>query len=292
MLQETSKNIHIYGITETHLNKSIQDTEVTISGYSFVRKHRATGAGGSVGCYIRDDVKWKRKSDLERLSVEGLWIEIFFQNSKSILLCITYRPPDSSKHLDANFECNFEEIISLASKERKETIITGDLNCNYLNNADHKPLKRMLQLHGFKQIIKQPTRTTSRTRSGIKIWYQDLGQDLISTTHERRISKHIVIANSISDYDLTGIIRKMNCLKFKPRKINTRSMTNYNVSQFKSELRETSWETIINENNLQSTWNLFKQILTAIINRHAPLTEKKVRGRLSMADKRIKNENE
>ncbi|CAB4046261.1 Hypothetical predicted protein, partial [Paramuricea clavata] len=46
MLQETSKRIHIFGITESHLNKNIQDSEVAISGYNFIRKDRKNGCGG------------------------------------------------------------------------------------------------------------------------------------------------------------------------------------------------------------------------------------------------------
>ena len=146
---------------------------------------------------------------MEKPSVEALWVEIFFQKSNYILLCIICRPPGSSKHLDANFENNFEELISLVIEENKETIVVGDLNCKYLNNADHKSIKQILQLHGLKQIIKQPTRITSRSRSLI---------DIICTTHENRIPKHTVIANSISDHDIIGITTKMNCLKFKTRK--------------------------------------------------------------------------
>ncbi|CAB4011690.1 Hypothetical predicted protein [Paramuricea clavata] len=56
-------------------------------------------------------------------------------------------------------------------------------------------------------------------------------------------------------------------------------MANCNVSQFKSDLREIPWETLINENDVQASWDLFKQTLTTIINRHAPLIEKKVKGR-------------
>ena len=78
MLQETNKNIQIYGITESHLHKNMQDPKVAISGYSFTRKDRAKSFGGGVGCYIREDINWKRRSDLEKPSVEALWIEIFF----------------------------------------------------------------------------------------------------------------------------------------------------------------------------------------------------------------------
>ncbi len=44
-------------------------------------------------------------------------------------------------------------------------------------------------------------------------------------------------------------------------------------------MREIPWETLMDENDIQSSWNSFKQTLMIIINRHAPLIEKKVRGR-------------
>ena len=91
---------------------------------------------------------------MEKPSVKALWIEIFFQKSNSILLCIIY--------LDAYFEKNFKDMNSLVSEENIATILIWDLNGNYLNNADHMSIKRILQLYGLKQIIKQPTQITSR----------------------------------------------------------------------------------------------------------------------------------
>ena len=44
-------------------------------------------------------------------------------------------------------------------------------------------------------------------------------------------------------------------------------------------MRETPWDTLIDEDDVQSSWNSFKQTLTNVINQHAPLIEKKVRGR-------------
>ena len=79
MLQETSKNIQIYGTTELHVHKNVQDPEVAISGYSFVRKDRAKGFGRW------DGLLYSRRSDLQKPSVEALWIEIFFRSL--ILFC-------------------------------------------------------------------------------------------------------------------------------------------------------------------------------------------------------------
>eukprot|EP00794_Sanderia_malayensis_P002579 gene2579-2978_t len=43
LLQEISKDIHIFGITETHLNRSINDKEIHIADYDIIRKDRNPG---------------------------------------------------------------------------------------------------------------------------------------------------------------------------------------------------------------------------------------------------------
>ena len=100
LFTETLKNIHILGVTETHLNSVIDSSLLSVDGYTFIRKDRTSGAGGGVGCYIRNDLNWERRSDLETPEMEAIWIEIFQKNSSSLLISIMYRPPDSSKHLD------------------------------------------------------------------------------------------------------------------------------------------------------------------------------------------------
>ena len=228
------------------------------------------GTWGGVGCYIRNDIHWQRREDLEQKGIEAMWIEILVKNSKSFLVCIIYRPPDSSKYLDRNFEEKFDDMITTAMAENKETIIAGDMNCNYLDQLNHKAIRNTLKLNGFKQVINEATRTTIKTSTLI---------DVIITTDEQRISNQIVIANSISDHDLTGAIRKMTCEKFKPGKIYSRSYAKYNSEEFKADLRELPWEKVIKEKEVNSAWYIFKQLLSSVIDKHASHKEKIVRGR-------------
>jgi exonuclease III len=132
LLKEANRSIDIFAITETHLQHDIKDGELNLDDYIFVRKDRETGIGGGVGCFIREDVKWQRRTDLERAGLEALWLEIFVKNSKSFLVCILYRPPNSSKHLHKDFESIFQDMLSTAVCEDKETILLGDLNADYL----------------------------------------------------------------------------------------------------------------------------------------------------------------
>ena len=104
-------------------------------------------------------------------------------------------------------------MLEVGVNENKETIIAGDLNCNYLIKNDQREIKDALRLNGFKQVIDRPTRITATSKTLI---------DIIATTHPNRIERSIVEANSLSDHDVTGVVRKLHCVKFKPRKIYCR----------------------------------------------------------------------
>ena len=53
-------NAAVIGITETKLDKTVYDPEVTIDGYSIVRNDR-NRKGGGVACYIRRNICYSRK---------------------------------------------------------------------------------------------------------------------------------------------------------------------------------------------------------------------------------------
>ena len=151
------KNLHIFSLSETHLSAD-NEVEVQIEGYKFIGKSRSSGKGGGVGVYISTSVPFHRRTDLEDEVIECIWIEILFPKTKSFLIGIVYRPPDSSKHLCADFNCKFESMLSTVSSEDKECILTDDINCNYLVPSDHKEIKSILASYGLKQLISTPTR--------------------------------------------------------------------------------------------------------------------------------------
>ena len=60
-----------------------------------------------------------------------------------------------------------ESLISSVESEDKNTIMLGDTNCNFLDNSDNdtKHLKRILVTYKLTPLIKEPTRTTSDTKT-------------------------------------------------------------------------------------------------------------------------------
>ena len=207
---------------------------------------------------------------MEVNGIECLWIELLMKRSRSILLGIIYRPPDTSKYLDKDFEAKCEDMLNMVLSEDKEVIMTGDLNCNYKKKADNKTLKEIVKMNGFEQVIKESTRVTQDTSTLI---------DVVLTTHSTRILKSIVANIGISDHELTGVIRRMHCVKYKPRKITYRDYSHYHTEALKSELNKVPWENVVKIQETNIAWNLFKEYLSTIIEKFAPLKERTVRGR-------------
>ena len=270
LLKETSGKIDILGISETHLNSDIMQEEVKVNGYTFIRNDRKTGPGGGVGCFIRNDLGWQRRTDLEYDGVEAIWLEIFIKNARSLLVCNIYRPPITSKYLHPEFETVFEDMINTSMCEDKQTILVGDMNADYLQQSKDRNIKRIISTNGLKQLIKKPTRVTKDSSTLI---------DIIATSHEQNILKTMTYANSISDHDLVGMIMKKNNRKFKPRTIYTRNFAKYNEANYKENLRNLDWENVTQEPDINNAWDTFKSLLKSVIDKHAPLTKKRVRGR-------------
>ena len=79
--------------------------------------------------------------------------------------------------------------------EKKETLIMGDFNWNYLLNKDCTNFKEQLYLNGLVQLIKEATRTTKTSRTLI---------DLLLSNKPEHLCDIEVIPSAISDY---GVIR-------------------------------------------------------------------------------------
>ena len=213
-----------------------------------------------------------RRSDLE--IDESVWIEIFLPKSKGILFGTFYRPPSESvSQPDLDYMDRFYNSLDCAAAEGKEIIVNGDFNCDYLPKKpshETKKLKEIFKSFGLTQLINEPRRTTSTTATLI---------DLFATTNPRNISRAIVAESCLSDHDMLISVRKINNLKEQPRVIKCRNYAKYDPTIFCSDLKEVPWDTVLSLTNVDEAWSLWKYNFTAECDKHAPLIDKKVRGR-------------
>jgi len=120
----------VIGLTETWAVESIEDSELSIEGYTMFRRDRMIGVktrGGGVLLYIKNSINAvEREEYADKNFPECIWCEIEVGREKT-LVGICYRPPDSSKAQD---EALFK-LIESASNEK--LLIMGDFNFADLN---------------------------------------------------------------------------------------------------------------------------------------------------------------
>ena len=89
-----SNHIHVLALSETHLDSSFVDAEVSIYNYTLFRKDRNKYEGG-VALYIQNQIPAKERNDIMVSDIEALLVQVHLPYSKPILIGCCYRPPNA-----------------------------------------------------------------------------------------------------------------------------------------------------------------------------------------------------
>ena len=154
----------IIGLTETWLNRSVTDEDVNIDGYNLFRKDRSFNSYGGLNLYVKSHIFCKRRSDLEIVDTECIWLELVLQN-KHMLFGLFYRPPNSpASTLD-----KIEQSIDLAiDTNTNDIVITGDFNIDFSSNRNNR-FCNFLQTYDLSQLIEEYTHFTEHSESLIDL---------------------------------------------------------------------------------------------------------------------------
>ena len=170
--------------------------------------------------YVKENIYYKRREDLEIRGVETIWIKIA-NNHKRILFGLFYRPPNSG----ANYFNNIEDSIALVVDTGiPDIIITGDFNFNFLHPLSRRKNDSLCTQFFLYQTITDPTHFTEHSSSLI---------DLIFTSN-----KDYLVLSDVGDpflhQDLRYHCSVFGILKFvKPKlKSFTRHIWNYNTDDY------------------------------------------------------------
>ena len=256
----------VIAITETWLDNTISDSEVSIDGYSLIRKDRNRNGGG-VCIYIMNRYAFNRREDISSSEDELLWAEIHLPKSRPIVVGVCYRPPKQS-----DFCARLEETLSKIRSDC-ETIVLGDMNICFTHKSSQlfKMYNNVLQLFNFEQIIDTPTRISCNSSTVI---------DHILSNVKENILQCGTISVGISDHLLTFCTRKISRGHFKSHNtIKIRSMKNYCAEGFIELLRNTDWSKCFNSTCVNTSWKSFKEIFVNILDDVCPVKEIRLKQR-------------
>ena len=149
--------------------------------------------------------------------------------SKSILVGILYRPPDSSGFLK-----KLNVAISKAENfDNQEVFVLGDLNIDLRNSKKSnsnriKRYKEFCSLHGLVQLIQEPKRITEKSETLL---------DHIISISAQKVSQHGVLNLGVSDHQLIYCTRKSPEVKsFSHKYDKIRLMKHYRRELFLKKL--------------------------------------------------------
>ena len=265
----------IITLSETWLNKGIDDGEIELPGYSIIRRDSGERIGGGVIIYIRDGLVFTERNDLHNNN-EAIWIQVNRSGCKPLIIGCIYRPPNQQvdKFLE-DFNNSLAEIESHSDK-----IILGDFNIDYssekkrnANQSDRRKLKGIADLHDIQKIIDFPTCIAEHSESQI---------DLIFTDNVHKIVDFGVKDFGISDHSMVYCVFKSGVMKVPPKTLEYRSFKSYNKSSFRQDLMNVPWHFVFNNpEDLEGCVQTWNKLFLQVAEDHAPTKTHRVRGTLT-----------
>ena len=266
--------LDILCIDETKLSQEIQTAKFKIEGYQYppFRRDREsknsnrTSYGGGKIVYLKEGLICKRLTDFETKTAETICLELSLKSKKWFIM-FGYRP----ESIDRNIF--FQEItiaIDKAVNKYENILVIGDLNIDLSvqNNDKDNLLENLCDNYDLTNIMKQKTCFMSVEGSNI---------DLILTNKPRSFYKTHTIETGLSDHHkmVVSFLRSHNCLKLKAKTIIYRDTKNINWENYRHDIEQIPLNEI---NRFESKFTGFTTLFQSIVDRHAPIKKKIIRG--------------
>ena len=274
---------HILGISETKikLEKNERDNKITndtlqIPGYHLLRRDCSAPLETGIAIYVHNTIiKYvKRRNDIETGPVECVFLEFKKGHGQSELIGNIYRNPatDPSTWID-----DFINLMDSVDVNNKKVTLLGDFNLDLYKSQAGWYLKwtTATALFNLHQQINEPTRisTTSLTTSSTLI-------DHIYTNNNIALTDVEVISFGRSDHK--SIFCTLTCKLKRPKKsghtsVEYRCLKHFVASNYFSDLNCAPFDLVYNEINADKAFDLFIELFYAIVNKHAPLRQQRVK---------------
>ena len=261
-------SLPVVAFSESWLDDTVSDGEISIPGYSAFRKDRNRNGGGVV-VYVNETLRASKRPDLDNSELEAVWVEIRQTASKRLVVGVLYRPPSS----DSGFMTDLSEVLQMLRLEQKEIIILGDLNCNMLKaDGPTKQLLEILEENDLHQLITAPTRVTRESETII---------DLLITSDRDKYAEVGCRDCSLSDHRLVYGSRKLEFVT--PKAKHRVHVSQYRVyskcctEALKRDLDGVPWHILEIFDDIEDSWNMWKLLFTSVLNEHAPIKKSRKR---------------
>ena len=261
-----SNNLDIFGVSESRLNVNNNDDEIQIPGYFAERRDSSFINHTGLCIYIKCDIRYTRRKDLESDEVESLWIELQLPG-RSVFIGFIYRNPRDMIVWEDQFCDMLDNIVSL----NKEYLLLGDFNID-LMFPRHR-WTSIISSFNLQQLIKYPTRVTVNSCTLLDHIYVDINCSF---------KEICVVQCGLSDHFPICITLGFDKVKSSPKthhEIRFRNFNNFDFNAFIADNDFKLFENMLGISDPDSALQLWVHIFTSIFNKHAPYCTKRVKTR-------------
>ena len=283
LLECNKPPVDVYGICESFLNSSISDDFVNVKGFRMVRKDRSYSIGGGLVLYIKENIEYKRRVDLEDnlcFTVETIWVELKL-TCKPILLCLAYRPPKYNSTFTNQWIQSIEQCLVSAYSENKPIVLMGDINVDLANDRTYeKGFKNdwldVITNFDVQQYVTEYTRVTENTASLI---------DHIYVSNDLKVVNCTVVKSGLSDHYIpfavlnTKLTPPSDSLSGQHKLISYRNYKNFDNVKLSNDLMVAKWHDVNLGicDDISIAISSFVSEFTSIVDKHIPLVQKRVK---------------
>ncbi len=248
-LKSINSTFDIIGLTETWLNDEII-CEYNMPGYALVYNNRNDNRGGGVAMYIKNNIKFKSRPDLDFNNniINSKFIEISNINTKNVIVGTVYRAPNSDT--DSYLEYFSSMTTILQRNSNKIHFIMGDFNFDLFKLGQNNLVDTFLhsKLSNFLYpLISLPTRITSNSSTLIDNMFCNNLHGSFSGCIYSDISDHSPIFGTIES----------KCNPSTQSMHYYRQINDININKFKQEISSTLSLIPNDINSLKSFNNIF-----------------------------------
>ena len=252
-----------------------------LDGYHRYEGITGSSLKGGCGFYIRDMLCYIPRPDLDTKQKDGLkyefeakWIEVINKKGVNIIIGVNYRHPRKN---DTFYIQYLQKVMKAIKKEKKLIQIVGDFNYNLLNHDKAKTVTEFMNFLSSNLLqphILGPTRLLDNNKPSINdnILTNFIDKNCKSGNLYDKISDHL--PNFIIIEDIYENITK-------EVKVVKRHMKNFDGTKFIEDLNSFNiFENIINENNVNTKYDIFHDHFLKTLDKHAPfrkLSKKELR---------------
>lgn len=259
--------LDIFCIDETKLDESYPDWQFKIENYQFppFRRDKKPKSGGKM-VFVKKGLIVKRIKSLETKNSETICIELTVSKKKWCIL-FAYRHP-KQEHL--SFFNEITQSLSQIVNKYENIFIAGDLNIDMLDPKCDKGnhFSALRDTFDLTNLVKDPT--CFKTKKGTLI-------DVLLTNKPKCFQKTISCDIGLSDvHTFVATILRATFKKLPPKTVRYRSYKNFHENNFLHELDQ---KLIQGEfHGSEDPYSKLTEIFSNILDKHAPLKSKKVRG--------------